>query len=400
MLHNPKLTGEEIGVVESQFVTPIPYSKHSINEADIEAVLGCLRYGPITQGNIVTNFENYISKRVGSVGTVASNSATSSLHLACLALDIGPGDVVWTAPVSFVASANTPLMCGAEVDFVDVELDTGNLCITSLEQKIKLAKAKNKLPKALIVVHFSGRPCRMLEIYNICNEHGIKIIEDAAHALGSNQGQHPTGFCDNSDITVFSLHPAKIITSAEGGLATSQNKNLLDRMKLLSSHGISRFIDANEPWKYDMVELGFNYRMSELHAALGTSQLKRIDRFIEKRKKIVSYYLDKIGNLPLKCPPYSSESAWHLFVCQTEDEKTRRDLYRFLYEKNIHAAIHYRPIYQNSYFQKLGFNSAEFPKAEGFYSRSISLPLYTEIKETQLKYVVKKLHEFYGVKYD
>ena len=400
MLHKTNFIGEEEGVSKQEFETPIPYSKHSINQSDIEAVLGCLANGPITQGTLVTHFEHYISKRVGSVGSVASNSATSSLHLACLALDIGRGDVVWTTPISFVATANTTLMCGAEVDFVDVELDTGNLCIISLEQKIKLAKAKNNLPKALIVVHFSGRPCKMSEIYNICNEHGIKIIEDAAHALGSNQGRHVTGFCDNSDITVFSLHPAKIITSAEGGLATSQNKHLIDRMKLLSSHGISRSVDANEPWKYDMMELGFNYRMSELHAALGISQLKRIDSFIEKRKDIVKFYLNKLGNLPLKLPPFSSDSAWHLFVCQTEDEKTRKDLYRFLHEKNIHAAIHYRPIYQNSYFQKLGFNNADFPKAENFYSRSISLPLYTEIKETQLYYVVKKLHEFFGVNND
>ena len=400
MLNILPITKEEIEVSKNTVETPISYSKHSISQSDIDAVVECLANAPITQGNLVPQFESNISKRIGCVGAVASNSATSSLHLACLALNVGAGDIVWTSPISFVASANAPLMCGAAVDFVDVDINTGNLCIKSFEQKIKLAKVKNKLPKVLIVVHFSGRPCKMAQISKICSEHGIKIIEDAAHALGSIQDQHLTGFCDNSDITVFSLHPAKIITSAEGGLATSQKKHLIDRMKLLSSHGISRSIDAKEPWKYDMVELGFNYRMSELHAALGISQLKRIDSFIEKRKNIVKYYLDKIRKLPLELPPYSSDSAWHLFVCQTQDKKTRKKLYQFLNEKNIHAAIHYRPIYQNSYFQKLGFNDADFPNAESYYSKSISLPLHTEIKERQLYYIVEKLNEFFGVKND
>ena len=400
MLNILPFNGEEKEFSKSLLETPIAYSKHSINQSDIDAVLECLTSAHITQGTLVPKFEQSISKKIGCIGAVASNSATSSLHLACLALNIGVGDIVWTSPISFVASANAALMCGATVDFVDVDINTGNLCVESFEQKIKLARIENKLPKAVIVVHFTGRPCKMAQISKICNEYGIKIIEDAAHALGSNQEKHLTGFCDNSDITVFSLHPAKIITSAEGGLATSQNKYLLDRMKLLSSHGISRSIDANEPWKYDMVELGFNYRMSELHAALGASQLKRIDSFIEKRKNIVKYYLDHISNLPLKLPLYSSDSAWHLFVCQTEDEKTRKDLYRFLNEKHIQAAIHYRPIYQNPFFQKLGFNNANFQGAENYYSRSISLPLYTEIKEIQLNYIVEKLHEFFGVNND
>ena len=397
LLNKVEFTGEEIGISnEFQFEIPIPYSKHSINQSDVHAVSDCLQTKPITQGNVVTEFENTVSRMVNSTGAVASNSATSSLHLACLALDVRSGDLVWTSPISFVASATAALMCGAEIDFVDVDIKTGNLDPELLEQKIHKAKKVNKLPKVLIVVHFSGRPSDMLSIASICRKYNIKIVEDAAHSLGATQYNKLVGSCEFSDIAVFSLHPAKIITSAEGGLATSNNIKLIERMRSLSSHGIVRSIDKEEPWKYDMQELGYNYRMSDLHASLGLSQLRRIGDFLKIRKEIVLYYIDKLKSFPLSTPPYSADSAWHLFVCQTKNGDARKKLYEFLKNRNIHAGVHYRPIYQNTYFKKLGFNSTDFPNAENYYSRSISLPLYPDISIEQLDYIISKFIEFFG----
>ena len=401
MLHKVDFTGEEVGISKNfKIEIPIPYSKHSISQSDIDAVADCLHHNPITQGKLVTQFESEIAEMVDSKGAVASNSATSSLHLACLSLNVQKGDLVWTTPLSFVASANAALMCGAKVDFVDVNSETGNICPELLEQKVYKAKKNNTLPKVLIVVHFTGLPCNMEKISQICRKHKIKIIEDAAHALGSKQNNHLIGYCEYSDITVFSLHPAKIITSAEGGLATSQDPILLEKMRRLSSHGISRSIDANEPWKYDMVDLGFNYRMSDLHAALGLSQLKRINNFVKRRKEIALFYVNALKNLPLKLPPFSKESAWHLFVCQTDSSCKRRRIYKFLNDAGINIGIHYRPIYLNSYFENLGFKKNHCSNAENYYSRSISLPLYPDITKQQLDYIVFKLIEFYGVNND
>ena len=401
MLHKLEFTGEEIGISsKTELEVPIPYSKHSITQSDIDAVADCLKNKPITQGKLVTQFEHEISMMVNSNGAVASNSATSSLHLACLALDVKNGDVVWTTPISFIASATAALMCGAKIDFVDVDAKTGNIDPELLEEKLNLAKEVNKLPKVLIVVHFSGRPCDMFAISSVCKKHNIKIIEDAAHSLGATQNGKLIGNCEFSEITVFSLHPAKIITSAEGGIATSQNVNLLERMKALSSHGIWRSIDPEEPWKYDMQELGYNYRMSDLHASLGLSQLKRIGDFLKIRKEIVLYYIDKLKSFPLRMPPYSVDSAWHLFVCHTETSNKRKSLLKFLNKSNIHAGVHYRPIYQNTYFQKLGFKHTDFPNAENYYSNSISLPLYTDISIEQIDYIISKLEEFFGENYD
>jgi UDP-4-amino-4,6-dideoxy-N-acetyl-beta-L-altrosamine transaminase len=400
LLYKLDFTGEENGISgKSKLEVPIPYSKHSVTQSDINAVTDCLQNKPITQGKMVTEFENKISTMVNSKGAVASNSATSSLHLACLALDVKSGDIVWTTPISFIASATAALMCGAKIDFVDVDAKTGNIDPELLEEKLNLAKEVNKLPKVLIVVHFSGRPCDMFAISSVCKKHNIKIIEDAAHSLGATQNGKLIGNCEFSEITVFSLHPAKIITSAEGGIATSQNVNLLERMKALSSHGIWRSIDPEEPWKYDMRELGYNYRMSDLHASLGLSQLKRIGDFLKIRKEIVLYYIDKLKSFPLRMPPYSVDSAWHLFVCHTETSKKRRSLLKFLNKSNINAGVHYRPIYQNTYFQKLGFKHTDFPNAENYYSNSISLPLYTDISIEQIDYIISKLKEFFGENY-
>ena len=261
-------------------------------------------------------------------------------------------------------------------------------------KKIEIAKDANKLPKVLIVVHFSGRPADMLRISSICKKNNIKIIEDAAHSLGATQYKKLIGNCEFSEITVFSLHPAKIITSAEGGLVTSQNLKIIEKMKKLS-HGRT-VLDLDEPWKYDMQELGFNYRMSDL-MPLRSIPVKRLNNFLKIRREIVLYYMDALKNLPLRMPP--SRLRWHLFVCQTEDTHTRTELFKFLNKKKINAGIHYRPIYQNSYFQKNGFNGTFLPNAEKYYSSSLSLPLYADITNIELNYIISKLHEFYGVKY-
>ena len=398
MLHNPEFTGEEIGVFESQFVTPIPYSKHSINEADIDAVLGCLKHGPITQGNIVTKFEKAISNKVQSYSALVSNSATSSLHLCCLALGVSKGDIVWTSPITFVSTANVVVMCGAKINFVDIDPSTGNICPIALKKKLEKAHNQKELPKALIVVHLTGRPCKMKEIYEICCFYDIKIIEDASHALGSSQEGKPTGKCDYSDMTVFSLHPAKIITSGEGGIITGKNKELMDKVRLLNSHGLKRSSSKKDPWEYDMIELGYNYRMSDIHASLGLSQLKRLENFIERRKFLVKTYNNYLEETEISTPDYSESSSWHLYICQVDNENTRRDLYNFLNYSGVSAAIHYRPVYKNTYFKKMGFSEKDYPNCESFYKKCISLPLYFELSEGALNFVISKIKEFYGAR--
>ena len=272
------------------------------------------------------------------------------------------------------------------------------ILIRSSWKKIEIAKDANKLPKVLIVVHFSGRPADMLRISSICKKNNIKIIEDAAHSLGATQYKKLIGNCEFSEITVFSLHPAKIITSAEGGLATSQNLKIIEKMKKLSSHGIARSVDLNEPWKYDMQELGFNYRMSDLHASLGLSQLKRLNNFLKIRREIVLYYMDALKNLPLRMPPTLKTPVGIYLYAKLKTLTPEQNSSSFLIRK-INAGIHYRPIYQNSYFQKNGFNGTYLPNAEKYYSSSLSLPLYADITNIELNYIISKLHEFYGVKY-
>ena len=365
----------------------IPIFKPVISQKGKNNVLKCLKTSWISsQGIFIKKFENALKEFHKMKYCVATSSCTTALHLAILSLNLKKNDEIICPALSFISPANMVILSNLKLVLVDINPKTLTIDENEIEKKI------TKKTKAILVVHQFGHAANMSKILKLKKKYNLKIIEDNAESIGGKFKKKLNGTM--GDLSTLSFFANKIITTGEGGAVLTNNKNLYLKCLQMRDHGMSL------KKRYFHKMLGFNYRMSELHAALGISQLNRIDNFIEKRKKIVSYYLNKIGNLPLKRPPFSSDSAWHLFVCQTEDEKTRKDLYRFLYEKNILAAIHYRPIYQNSYFQKLGFNNDDFPKAESFYSRSISLPLYTEITETQLNYVVKKLHEFYGVKYD
>jgi UDP-4-amino-4,6-dideoxy-N-acetyl-beta-L-altrosamine transaminase len=335
---------------------------------------------------------------------VAVNSATSALHIACLALNVKAGDRVWTSPISFVASANCALYCGATVDFVDVEPDTGLMSVKALATKLQQAAANNTLPKVLIPVHLAGHSCAMQQIATLCRPYGIRIIEDASHAVGGSYLQHKDGrpqkigSCQFSDITIFSFHPVKIITTAEGGVALTKDLTLAARMQLLRSHGITR--TANEmtevshgPWYYQQVELGFNYRMTELQAALGLSQLKKLDLFIGKRCQAVSRYTDLLQQLPLDLPTESpaGQSAWHLYIIRLHDENRRLAVFEAMRHAGIGVNVHYIPIHTQPYYQKLGFQWGDFPQAEQFYSRIISLPLYADLTAEQQQQVATAL---------
>ena len=378
----------------------IPYGRQSISEEDIQAVVKTLRSDFLTQGPAVPAFEQALASYCKVPYAVAVNSATSALHIACLALDVKAGDRVWTSPISFVASANCALYCGATVDFVDVEPDTGLMSVRALAEKLQQAAANNSLPKVLIPVHLAGHSCAMQQIATLCQPYGIRIIEDASHSVGGAYLQQKIGSCQFSDITVFSFHPVKIITTAEGGVALTKDVALAARMQLLRSHGITRNPDdmtevSHGPWYYQQVELGLNYRMTDLQAALGLSQLKQLDAFVAKRLEAVARYRSLLQNLPLdlpaECP--AGQSAWHLYIIQLHDENRRLAVFEALRGAGIGVNVHYIPIHTQPYYQKLGFNWGDFPQAEAFYSRIISLPLYADLTAEQQQQVSLALQQ-------
>ena len=372
----------------------IPYGRQSISAEDIQAVVETLKSDFLTQGPAVPAFEQALASYCKVPYAVAVNSATSALHIACLALDVKTGDRVWTSPISFVASANCALYCGATVDFVDVEPDTGLMSVRALAAKLQQAAANNTLPKVIIPVHLAGHSCAMQQISTLCKPYGIRIIEDASHAIGGRYLQHKIGSCQFSDITVFSFHPVKIITTAEGGVALTKDLTLAARMQLLRSHGITRNPDdmtevSHGPWYYQQIELGLNYRMTDLQAALGLSQLKKLDTFVAKRLEAVARYSNLLQNLPLdlpaECP--AGQSAWHLYIIQLHDENRRLAVFEALRSAGIGVNVHYIPIHTQPYYQKLGFHWGDFPQAEAFYSRIISLPLYADLTAEQQQQV-------------
>ncbi|MFQ2254236.1 UDP-4-amino-4,6-dideoxy-N-acetyl-beta-L-altrosamine transaminase [Aeromonas sp. DNRA1] len=361
----------------------IPYGRQSISEADIEAVVEVLRSDFLTQGPVVPRFEQAVADYCGARFGVAVNSGTAALHIACLALGVGPGDWVWTSPISFVASANCALYCGAQVDFVDIEPDTGNMCVMELERKLVAAKAQGCLPKVVIPVHFAGLPCDMQEIHRLGQEYGFRIIEDACHALGARYHGEPTGNGRYSDITVFSFHPVKIITTGEGGMAMTNDPALAKTMSMLRSHGITRdpadFINEPDgPWYYEQQMLGFNYRMTDIQAALGLSQMARLEEFLVKRRKIAARYQAELPRLGLEVLSDRNNrlSAWHLFVIkvQTENRKTWFELLRSC---GLGVNLHYVPIYNQPYHHQ-----AECMQkiASIFSAQSISLPIYPDVE--------------------
>ncbi|VXA80832.1 MULTISPECIES: UDP-4-amino-4,6-dideoxy-N-acetyl-beta-L-altrosamine transaminase [Aeromonas] len=364
----------------------IPYGRQSISEADIEAVVEVLRSDFLTQGPVVPRFEQAVADYCGACFGVAVNSGTAALHIACLALGVGQGDWVWTSPISFVASANCALYCGAQVDFVDIEPDTGNMCALELERKLIVAKAEGHLPKVVIPVHFAGLPCDMKEIHSLGREYGFRIIEDACHALGARYHGEPTGNGRYSDITVFSFHPVKIITTGEGGMAMTNDPALAKTMRMLRSHGITRepedFINEPDgPWYYEQQMLGFNYRMTDIQAALGLSQMSNLDAWIAKRSEIARRYFETLA--PELLPRYFSperRSAFHLYVHHVAPEH-RQALFQRLRENGVGANVHYMPIYKQPCYQKWG----QMPQsiADQFYAGAITLPLFPALSAAQ-----------------
>lgn len=364
----------------------IPYGKQNINQSDIDSVVNILQSDFLTQGPQVPLFEETVSDYCGSKFGVAVNSATSALHIACLALGLGKNDWLWTSSNSFVASANCGLYCGAKVDFVDIDSKTYNLSTEELEKKLIQAKQDNKIPKIVILVHFAGQSCDMKRIHSLSREYGFKIIEDASHAIGGKYLDQPIGCCQYSDITVFSFHPVKIITTAEGGLATTNNKTLLERMQLFRNHGITRdpelmSKETEGGWYYQQVDLGFNYRMTELQAALGVSQIKRLDEFVARRHILQERYDSLLNNLPIIIPYQNKDSfsALHLYPIQIDlnkVSKNREQIFNELRENGIGVNVHYIPIHKQPYYENLGFKKGDYPNAESYYESAISIPIF------------------------
>jgi len=379
----------------------IPYGKQDINQQDVDSVLEVLKSDFLTQGPQVPAFEQALIEHTGVNYALAVNSATSALHIACLALGLGKGDWLWTSPITFVASANCGLYCGAQVDFVDIDPDTYNMCPQRLEKKLIKAKAEGKLPTVVVPVHLCGQPCDMAAIGKLAKEYGFKLIEDASHAIGGRYQDQPIGNCEYSDITVFSFHPVKIVTTAEGGAALTNSKKLADKMALLRSHGITRDPelmsgDSHGGWYYQQIDLGFNYRMTELQAALGVSQMKRLDEFVSERHQLAKRYNEKLANLPLVLPYQLPEaySGLHLFVIRLSLDKlklTHKQIFDALRERGIGVNLHYIPVHTQPYYQDMGFAEGDFPESERYYQEAISLPMFHGMTKLQQDTVINTL---------
>ena len=379
----------------------IPYGRQDISEADIQAVVDVLRSDFLTQGPAVPAFEKAASKYCGTAHAVATNSATSALHLACLALGVGKDDVVWTSPVTFVASANCALYCGADVDFVDIDPRTYNLSAERLSEKLVQAEKSGRLPKVVIPVHLCGQPCDMAGIHALGKKYGFRIIEDASHAIGGKYKGEPIGNCRYSDITVFSFHPVKIITTGEGGMALTNDAQLARCMQLLRSHGITREVDEmthtpDGPWYYQQIALGYNYRMTDIQAALGLSQMQRLDEFISKRHTLAMRYDEALANMPVVTPwqHVDSYSGLHLYVIRLKLEKIRKTHLQVIEEMRtagIGVNLHYIPVHTQPYYRQLGLKSGEYPEAEQYYGEAISLPMYPALSESDQDCVVAAL---------
>lgn len=376
----------------------IPYGRQDIDQADIEAVVEVLRSDWLTQGPGVPAFEQAMIEYTGAGHAVAVNSATSALHLACLALGLGPGDRLWTSPNTFVASANCARYCGAEVDFVDIDRKTGNMSVARLAEKLSQAEAENRLPKIVVPVDFAGLSCDMRAIRNLADRYGFAIVEDASHAVGGRYLDKPVGACAYSDITIFSFHPVKIITTAEGGLALTNNPGLAASMRRLRSHGITR--EAGEmtgepdgPWYYQQIELGYNFRMTDIQAALGVSQMRRLDRFVARRNALAERYDHLLAELPLTALQRDPNalSAFHLYVVKLEEVGRRRAVFDELRKRGIGVNVHYIPVHLQPYYMALGFKKGDFPEAEAYYASAISLPLYAAMADAQQDEVVAQL---------
>ncbi|MWJ27630.1 UDP-4-amino-4,6-dideoxy-N-acetyl-beta-L-altrosamine transaminase [Halomonas sp. ZH2S] len=385
----------------------IPYGRQEITQADVDAVVAVLQSDFLTQGPQVPRFEQGVAKHVGAKHALAVNSATSALHIACLALGLGKGDWLWTSPITFVASANCGLYCGAQVDFVDIDPRTYNLCPEALEAKLQKAEQEARLPKVLVAVHLCGQPCDMQAIHALGQRYGFKIVEDASHAIGGQYQNEYIGNSRYSDITVFSFHPVKIITTAEGGMALTNDESLASRMDLLRSHGVTRdpalmTHEADGPWYYQQIALGFNYRMTELQAALGVSQLERLDGYVARRNALAERYDTQLAELPIITPWQhpDSYSGRHLYVIRLKLDEisvSHRHAFETLRDQGIGVNLHYIPVHTQPYYQQLGFQHGNFPEAERYYAEAISVPLYPTMSESEQDLVIAALRKALGL---
>lgn len=382
----------------------VPYGRQDIQDSDVAAVLDVLKSDFLTQGPAVPLFEKTVSEFCGVAHSVAVNSATSALHVALLALSVGAGDTVWTSPNTFVASSNAALYCGADVDFVDIDLATYNMSITALREKLEQSSVSGVLPKVVIPVHLTGQPCDMHAIYELSQQYGFKVVEDASHAIGGRYLGKFIGNCDYSDITVFSFHPVKIVTTAEGGMALTNNPALAAQMALFRSHGITRdpllMTRAPEgPWYYEQIALGYNYRMTDLQAALGVSQMQRLQGYIDRRHEIAARYTQELEGLPLVLPKQEefAHSAYHLYVIRLDLDAikplTHAEVFQSLRERDILVNLHYIPVHTQPYYQKMGFEWGDFPNAEAYYKSAISIPMFPTLSYDAQAKVIAELHE-------
>lgn len=381
----------------------ITYGRQDITQEDIDAVIECLQSDYLTQGPQIKKFEQSVLVHTGAQHAVAVSNATAALHIACLALELGPGDWLWTSPNTFVASANCALYCGAQVDFVDMDPRTYNLCPDRLEEKLIKAEKAGKLPKIVVPVHLTGQPCDMAAIHALSHKYGFKIIEDASHAIGGQYKGEPIGNGRYSDITVFSFHPVKIITTAEGGMALTNSAELASRLGLLRSHGITRepaymTEPMHGPWYYQQVALGFNYRMTDMQAALGVSQMTRLTDYVKLRHNIAQRYNELLADLPLTLPwqHTDSHSAYHLYVVRLQLDKitaSHRQVFEALWAKEIMVNLHYIPVHTQPYYQQFGFKQGDYPQAEQYYRDAISIPMHVNLSDADLLFVASSLRE-------
>jgi UDP-4-amino-4,6-dideoxy-N-acetyl-beta-L-altrosamine transaminase len=386
----------------------IPYGRQSISQSDIDTVIEVLRSDFLTQGPWVPRFEKTLASACGAKHAVAVNSATSALHLACLVLELGPGDWLWTSPTTFVASANCALFCGAQVDFVDIDPHTYNMCPEALAEKLAAAAQAGRLPKVVVPVHLCGQPCDMAKIHALSQQYGFKVIEDASHAIGAKYRAdgvfESVGNCRYSDITVFSFHPVKIITTAEGGMALTNNPLLANRLQRLRSHGITsdpaemQARPADEIWNYQQIRLGYNYRMTDIQAALGVSQMERLQDFVAQRHRIAQRYDAELAGLPIQLPWQSADSysSYHLYPIRVRPDVsgvTQRQLYDVLQAAGINVNLHYIPVYRQPYYEAMGFKIGYCPEAEAYFKQALSIPMYPTLTEAEQSQVIQVLTE-------
>jgi len=380
----------------------IPYGRQQITPDDLAAVVSVLQSEFLTQGPAVPRFEAMVAAHCGARHAIAVNSATSALHIACLALGLGPGDTLWTSPITFVASANCALYCGASVDFVDIDPISYNLCPAKLEARLIEAKQTESLPKIVVAVHLTGQPCDMAAIHALSQRYGFRIIEDASHAIGASYQARAVGSGQYSDITIFSFHPVKIVTTGEGGMALTNHDGLAQRMDLLRSHGITRDPALmthvpDGPWYYQQIALGFNYRMTDIQAALGASQMQRLDSYVKRRAELALRYNEAFADLPLVTPKQRADacSAWHLYVVRlpAETRRSHREVFDALRAADIGVNLHYIPVHRQPHYQSLGFCEGQFPEAEAYYRSAISLPMFAALTNVQQSEVVKAVRK-------